>query len=364
MRVPKNYYVYVVTLCTVAFLIVSCANRFEADMLAGPSWRDVTIGKSSTEDVLNVLGVPDKITYRDDIKIYDYPSDSPCCPHWVYINEICDCLVFISQRLSYGEKSVADILQQYGNPEAATGGWEIVDLLYPSQGFAIKAHGDREADEDFVQTMHYFAPMSVEEYLATWNKAQSFAVTSQWKDYQYIPPLSNHCQRVDRRTSLAKDTPTFVSIKPGKTTIAELATYEGVRQERESEQYIIFKYDVPYKPSARITVDKACKCVTNISEYVSLYPDVQSFIEQYGAPETVIISYVHHIVEYKYVYAHQGISFTVKSPMNRRRETVSSMEYFIPTDLETFMLTTGLNSFSWVADDWEAYTCHPFVQED
>lgn len=130
----------------------------------GASYKDLTPGKNTTEDVINKLGTPVNEKQTDSTKILEYKSQSN--PN--FNNEFLmrsDKLVFVKEYITLDDNiKVSDINKKYGNYTNTLYGPASVNgsnlYIIPTKGVAYIAH----LEADIVKEIWYFQPTTFETF--------------------------------------------------------------------------------------------------------------------------------------------------------------------------------------------------------
>lgn len=132
--------------------------------ITGASFKDLTPGKSTTDDIINKLGTPIKETGDDSIKTLEFKSQSN--PN--FNNEFLvrsDKLTFIKEYITLDDNiKVGDLNKKYGNytntlyGPASVNGFNL--YIIPNKGVAYVAH----LEADIVTEIWYFQPTTFEAF--------------------------------------------------------------------------------------------------------------------------------------------------------------------------------------------------------
>lgn len=130
----------------------------------GASYKDLTPGKSSTDDIVNKLGTPIKETQNDSTKTLEYKSQSnPNFNNEFLIRS--DKLTLVKEYVTLDDNiKVSDINQKYGNYKktlygpASVNGFHL--YIIPEKGIAYIAH----LEADIVTEIWYFQPTTFESF--------------------------------------------------------------------------------------------------------------------------------------------------------------------------------------------------------
>lgn len=133
----------------------------------------VPLGKTIAE-VKQALGEPRKETPKDGYAILRYVSDTPSFATYFYFQN--EQLVFKVIGAANSTRILDYYIQQYQNPEISVRKYSrefpdslgVVVHVWSDKGLAVTTVGNDS--QSFVQEIHQFAPISKEEYFASWGK--------------------------------------------------------------------------------------------------------------------------------------------------------------------------------------------------
>jgi hypothetical protein len=128
----------------------------------------ITLGQTSREDVIALLGNPERTEQNGGVEILLYPSLHPGQFNIIFIQ---DQVVVLIDMLLGDEDAPAfsEIKSIYGEPSHiayTTFMQGSMSYIYPDAGRAFIA----DENADIVFTKQCFLPMSLEDYLNTWGK--------------------------------------------------------------------------------------------------------------------------------------------------------------------------------------------------
>ena len=148
-----------------------------------PTWREITPGKTTKQDVINLLGKPSRIVICSEIKLRELISDMVSClrkreiyeyeeesrekifvTHKVFFNSDIVSLVIedITVSNASDQISVYSFVEQYDTPEYVT--WSTVSpylnaVLFCEYGVIVHANLNR------VEKVYYFEPLTLAQCL-------------------------------------------------------------------------------------------------------------------------------------------------------------------------------------------------------
>lgn len=159
-----------------------------------PQWHGITVGQTSPEEVVALVGEPEKIDSLRDRWIYYYPSVGyKEFPNRIWIRYDCGCVVRVLVNFSLEEPELVtfeEVLEEYGLPEAITRAfypYPTVALIYPQMGrmFIVdESHPHVEVIEVFAE--EYFLPMTLEQFGDTYDISWQYPAPVWWD--QYVQP--------------------------------------------------------------------------------------------------------------------------------------------------------------------------------
>ncbi|MBI2405930.1 hypothetical protein HYV21_02660 [Candidatus Microgenomates bacterium] len=130
-----------------------------------PSWRGITPGQTSQEEVAHKLGQPRETRTENSSTVFIYPSGSKVRNNEVFFTGTTTSL--IKEQITSSEVTLSSYLDTYGAPEAllygphATAGFTL--HVFSSRGVAALAN----PTDGTVLEVWYFTPMGFEQFQAS-----------------------------------------------------------------------------------------------------------------------------------------------------------------------------------------------------
>ena len=174
-------------------VFISCSEQGKQQLADPPSWQGITLGETTSEELTNLLGEPYQIELdiETNSEWYKYPNHLgyTTSPHWIEINQSCNCVVRIRET-GIEDITLEDMFEQYGSPEVVVGSttWlNSATFVNATKGIAYIA-ALQSAEGAHVWEIMYFEPMIVDEWLQTsWGIHLSREPQPLWENYAYEP---------------------------------------------------------------------------------------------------------------------------------------------------------------------------------
>lgn len=133
------------------------------------NWQKIIPGKTSKNDLEQILGKPLKTKNEDNITYSFYQSNSKNWPAEITISKLNNTITFVKDYLP--KTKYTEFLQKFGNPELknlyglhSQNGF--LTFVWPQNGIAVIANENL----DEVIEVWYFSQTTKDEFLATWGK--------------------------------------------------------------------------------------------------------------------------------------------------------------------------------------------------
>ena len=140
--------------------------------LASPqSWKGITPGQTQQQEVLSLLGQPEKTQVEKDRVVFSYPTQRQGIDNEVFFEK--DRVGLIKEQIIDDQGSLPSFIQKFGEPEVklfgpyASSGFLV--YVFAASGIALVAH----PDGGIVFETWYFTPMTLEEFRAKWGQELS-----------------------------------------------------------------------------------------------------------------------------------------------------------------------------------------------
>lgn len=131
----------------------------------GPTWHNITIGKSTSEQVISELGPPAQVEHRFGADVYYYRSGSlDFAANKVIIQA--GVVDSIEEDMSYYHPTITyltEFIDRYGNPDRIMWAWNDPFLrvaVFPKHGVLVTATA-KSLDEAQITDVFYFRPCSM-----------------------------------------------------------------------------------------------------------------------------------------------------------------------------------------------------------
>jgi len=161
-------------------LLPSCMEErtaFPTPMASPPTWRGITPGVTTEQQVVILLGQPARKEQVSEFTCFVYPSEIGvnAWPHKVYL---ANGIVYrIKENVPISREkyiSLSVFIERYGDPQKVT--WAALwpqtrTFVFPEHGISVVADHVGEPPERYrVWQIDYFVPMSLESYMRIWGK--------------------------------------------------------------------------------------------------------------------------------------------------------------------------------------------------
>lgn len=147
------------------------------DISNGPSWRGIIPGRTTLDEVNDILGLPyDSGTSKSSrevlVAVYESEDNVKSRPHRIFFDKD-GCVLLISEYRGKAAPNLWDLVQSYGEPEAIkTGGAEVRStqvFIYAEKGIAISGDFTQDPESAYLFRVMYFVPTSTEMFLDEWH---------------------------------------------------------------------------------------------------------------------------------------------------------------------------------------------------
>lgn len=147
----------------------------------GPSWQDLTPGKSTSEDTTKILGNPIETKDIGNLSVLDYASKNPNKNNEIYVVKDNDRVIFIKEVIVVADSASAKtIIDKYGKTTYIYyQGKELYSVpsnylyVYPDVGLSYIGNPITGK----LLEIWYFVPGSIDDFRQKWAQ-----------DYQYADP--------------------------------------------------------------------------------------------------------------------------------------------------------------------------------
>ena len=133
----------------------------------GAQWQKLIPGKSTKEDLINILGDPIKSTEENGRDILEFKSTSSVINHKAYLEN--GTAIFLDEIVTLEDNvSLEELRKQYGVSNDILYGDDAYNgyylFVYPDKGVAYLGN----PSNDVVLEIWYFTPMTFEKFNQTW----------------------------------------------------------------------------------------------------------------------------------------------------------------------------------------------------
>jgi hypothetical protein len=191
----KKYYKLSVTLIIVllgiSLIIIYIVSKNKKEVPAkvpfGPSWQDITPGKSTSEDTTKTLGNPMKTKNVENFTVLDYASKNPNKNNEIYVVKDNDKVIFIKEIIVVADSTSAKtIIDKYGKTKytyyQGKNSYSVPSnylYVYPEVGLAYIGNPITEK----LMEIWYFVPGNIENFKQKWAQDYQIADPNIFKVY-------------------------------------------------------------------------------------------------------------------------------------------------------------------------------------
>ena len=170
-------------------LILMGCSLGKTDFPSPPSYRGITPGQTTKEEVLSILGEPDKVSV----------VDAENWQYWNYFRRVIVVLSLDAQVVDWiwiveQTHTLGEIIDEYGEPELVQLGhpdscspdeYMVTNLEYPGQGINAVLWEIPPYSRDFIITdMFYFEPMMIEAYFEHFGDVRDCRKIIEWPGFE------------------------------------------------------------------------------------------------------------------------------------------------------------------------------------
>ena len=176
--IKKNKLVLLIILAVVLYVITKfipeekVENKQETQIPQAVIWNSITLGQSTSENVIEKLGQPLKTTEQETNKVLNYKSKNPNIDNQVFVDNNENKVVLIKEAIaSNEERNAKEVIDKFGvssNIFFESGDFYSAPsyyfYVYPSEGIAYIGH---VTTGDLLEVW-YFKPTTLEEFKNIW----------------------------------------------------------------------------------------------------------------------------------------------------------------------------------------------------